>query len=83
MLAGSGPLAKVPPVVAFLVVIAVFAVAIVVRGPLGAVLLGALAIGVGVLLSATWGVLGPAARAGRVVILCVLAAAALSMLLVR
>jgi hypothetical protein len=81
LIAGDGPLARVPPVAVFVVVIALFAVAILVRGPLGAALLAALAAGVGVLLSATWRVLTPAARAGRVVILGVLIAVAVSMLL--
>jgi hypothetical protein len=76
-------LAKVPPVAAFLVVIALFATAIVVRGGIGAALLGVLAIGVGVLLAATWPALSSSARAGRVVVLAVLLAVAVSMLLTR
>lgn len=83
LLAGDGPLARVPPVAAFAVVIGLFAVAVVVRGALGALLLGVLAVGVGVLLAATWRVLAPPARAGRVVVLAVLVGIALSMLLTK
>jgi len=80
LLAGDGPLAKVPPVVAFLVVIALFATAVLVRGPVGAALLGLLAAGVGVLLANTWAVLSPSARVGRLVVLAVLVAVAVSLL---
>jgi hypothetical protein len=73
----------VPPVAVFVVVIAVFAVAMVVRGALGAALLAVLAAGIGVLLAATWRVLSPAARAGRVLILGVLVAVIVSMLLAQ
>ncbi|HEU5474397.1 MAG TPA: DUF6703 family protein [Actinophytocola sp.] len=81
LLAGDGPLTRVPPVAAFLVVTALFVVAVVVRGALGAVLLGMLALGVGGLLAATWGVLAPAQRAARVLILAVLVAVTVSMFL--
>ena len=81
LLAGNGPLARVPPVAAFALVIAVFVVAMVVRGPLGAALLGVLALGVGVLLATTWPVLAVPARAGRVIVLGALVAVAVSMLL--
>jgi hypothetical protein len=76
-------LAKVPPVAAFAVVIALFVAAVVVRGAVGAVLLGVLAVGVGGLLAGTWQVLSPSARAGRLVMLGVLIAIAASMLLAK
>jgi hypothetical protein len=83
LLAGDGPLAKVPPIAAFAVVIALFVAAVVVRGALGAALRGLLAVAVGVLLAATWQVLPASARAGRVIVLAVLVAVAASMLLVE
>jgi hypothetical protein len=83
LLAGNGPLAKVPPAVAFLAVVAVFVVAVILRGAPGAALLGLLALAVGVLLAATWRVLPTPARAGRVAVLAVLVAVAVSMLLAR
>lgn len=72
-----------PPVAAFVVVVAVFVVAVLVRGALGAVLLGVLALGVGGLLAGTWQVLRGPARAGRVLVLAVLVAVAVSMLLAK
>jgi hypothetical protein len=83
LLEGHGPLARVPPVVAFAVVAALFVAAVVVRGTLGAALLGLLAVGVAVLLAGTWRVLPAPARVGRVVILGVLVAIAVSMLLAK
>jgi hypothetical protein len=83
LLAGDGPLARVPPVVAFLVVIAIFVVAVLVKGAVGAVLLGVLALGIGALLVGTWHVLTPQARLGRAVVLAVLIAVAVSMLLAK
>lgn len=80
LLAGDGPLAKVPPVVAFLAVIAIFVAAIVVRGALGAVLLGVLALGVTVLLVGTWRALTESQRLARVLVLALLVAAAITML---
>ncbi|HEV2782578.1 MAG TPA: DUF6703 family protein [Actinophytocola sp.] len=81
LLAGDGPLARVPPVAAFFAVVAVFAVAVLVRGVLGAALLGLLAVAVGVLLASTWPALSGPARAGRVIILAALVAIAVSLLL--
>lgn len=83
LLAGEGPLARVPPAAAFVVVLALFVVAIVVRGLLGAALLGVLALGVAVLLAATWRVLAAPARVGRLVVLAALVAVALAMALNR
>jgi hypothetical protein len=79
LLAGAGPLARVPAAAAFLVVIAIFVIAMVVKGVLGAVLLGVLALGVGGLLAGTWNVLSPPARVGRMVVLGVLIAVAVSL----
>ena len=76
LLPGDGPLARVPPVAAFLVVVAVFAVAVVVGGAVGAVVLGVLALAMAWLLASTWGALHPSQRAGRVAVLLVLVAIA-------
>ncbi len=62
LLAGNGPLAKVPPVVAFGVVVVVFGLAVWLRGVVGAALLGVLGLGLLALLAATWQVLRPADR---------------------
>lgn len=80
LIGGDGPLASVPPIAAFAVVIALFAVGVVVRGVLGAALLGLLALGVAVLLAGTWAALSPPARAGRLVVLAALVAVAVSVL---
>jgi hypothetical protein len=80
LLPGDGPLARVSPLLAFLVVAAVFVIGVVVRGVTGALLLGLLAAGVAVLLAATWQVLSPAQRFGRVLVLGVVAAIAISVL---
>jgi hypothetical protein len=83
LLSGNGPLARVTPLVAFLVVAAVFAVGVIVGGGTGALLLGALAVGVAVLLAATWRVLSPGQRVGRVLITAILVAVAISVLLAK
>ncbi|SER64038.1 hypothetical protein [Actinokineospora terrae] len=80
LLGGAGPLAKVPPVVVFGVVVGVFVAGVVVRGVVGALLLGVLAVGVGVLLAATWRVLAPAQRFGRVLVLGLVVGIAVSVL---
>jgi hypothetical protein len=80
MLAGSGPLAKVPPLVAFLGVLVVFGLAIWLRGVVGAVLLGLLGLGVLGLLAATWQVLRPVDRVLRVFVVLVLAWVAFTVL---
>ncbi len=72
LLPGDGPLARVRPVVAFVLVLALFVTGVAVGGTLGAVLLGVLAVGAAVLLAATWKVLSPAHRTLRVVVLLVL-----------
>ncbi|HEX5405324.1 MAG TPA: hypothetical protein VFX16_23850 [Pseudonocardiaceae bacterium] len=80
MIAGNGPLAKVSPVVAFLVVIVVFGLAVWLRGTVGAVLLGVLGLGVLGLLAATWQSLRPAERVSRVIVVLILAGVAVSLL---
>ena len=80
LLAGRGPLAKVPPVAAFVVVLAVFGVAVWQRGVVGAVLLGVLGLGVLGLLAATWQVLKPADRVLRVLVVVILAVVAITLL---
>jgi thiol:disulfide interchange protein len=74
LLPGSGPLAGVSPVLAFLVVAAVFVVAVVVGGMVGTVLLALLAVGVAVLLATTWQRLSPPERLARTLVLAVLVA---------
>lgn len=83
LVAGEGPLAKVPPIAAFAVVMALFVTGILVRGAVGAALLGLLALGVAVLLAGTWRVLTPPARAGRLVVLAALVAVAVLVLLAK
>ncbi|WP_156893243.1 DUF6703 family protein [Actinokineospora enzanensis] len=80
LLQGRGPLSKVPPVLVFVLVIGLFVAGVLIRGPIGAALLGLLALAVVGLLVATWSVLAPAQRAGRVLILGVLVAIAVSVL---
>ncbi len=77
LLPGEGPLSRVPPVVAFAVVVAVFAAGVIVGGVLGAVLLGLLAAGVAVLLGTTWPRLTTPERLGRALVLVVLVAVAI------
>jgi hypothetical protein len=76
---GDGPLARVPPLVVFLVVTAVFATGVLVGGVAGAGLLTALAVLIGALLAAAWARLAPAERALRLVVLLVLFAIAVSL----
>ncbi|MFI6100210.1 hypothetical protein ACIA8G_32080 [Lentzea sp. NPDC051213] len=79
LLPGEGPLARVRPVVAFVVVLGLFVTGVLVGGTLGAVLLGVLIVGAIALLAATWGVLSPAQRTLRVVVLLVLVVIALEL----
>lgn len=83
LLPGDGPLARVSPLLAFVAVAAVFVVGVLVKGAVGALLLGALAVGVAVLLAATWRVLAPAQRVLRVLVLGVLVVIAVSVLLAK
>jgi hypothetical protein len=81
LLPGSGPLAGTPPVLVFLVVAVVFAVAILVGGSIGALLLALLAVGVAVLLATTWARLSPPERLARGLVLAVLVAVTIGMAL--
>lgn len=81
LLPGEGPLARVPAVAAFLGVLVVFVVAVLVAGVVGAVLLVALAVGVALLLAATWSRLTGPERAGRCLVLAVLVAVAVAQVL--
>jgi hypothetical protein len=83
LVVGDGPLSRVPPAAVFLVVAAVFVVGVLVGGVVGALLLGLLAAGVAVLLAVTWEVLAPSQRFGRVLVLGVLVAVAVSVVLVK
>lgn len=80
LVAGNGPLAKVTPVAAFVVILAVFGLAIWLRGGTGAVLLGALDLAVIGLLVGTWTALRPADRVLRLVVIVILAAVAISLM---
>lgn len=79
MRSGNGnPLSKMPPAAAFVAVAAVFATGILVGGPTGAVVLGILAVLVGLLLVASWPRLRPPERALRLIVLLMLIAVAIS-----
>lgn len=79
IIAGDGPLKKVPPVAAFFGVLVVFGIAIWLRGVVGAVLLGVLGLGVLGMLAATWQTLRPADRVLRVIVVVILAGVAVSL----
>ncbi|CCH28831.1 hypothetical protein ABZ816_27915 [Actinosynnema sp. NPDC047251] len=72
LIPGTGPLAKVPAPVVFLLVLALFIAGVWVRGAVGAALLGLLVLGVAGLLAVTWRFLAPSARVLRVLVLAVL-----------
>ena len=72
LLPGDGPLARVHPLVVFVVVAAVFAAGAIVGGTLGFALLILLAAAVAVLLATTWPRLAPRERVLRVLVLAVL-----------
>ncbi|MBW4721769.1 hypothetical protein [Saccharothrix obliqua] len=72
LIPGAGPLAKVPAPVVFVLVLALFGAGVLIRGPVGAALLGVLALGVLGLLATTWRLLAPGARVLRVLVLAVL-----------
>ncbi|HEV7907837.1 MAG TPA: DUF6703 family protein [Pseudonocardiaceae bacterium] len=78
LIPGSGPLARVPAPVVFCLVLALFVLGVWLGGPVGAVLLGVLALGVLALLAVTWRTLGTGERALRVVVLVVLVLITLS-----
>lgn len=77
LIPGDGPLSRVPPAAAFLGILALFALAILVGGTFGGVLLGLMALGVGILLGATWSRLSTPDRILRVFVLGLLVAIAL------
>jgi hypothetical protein len=83
LVSGNGPLARIPPLAVFLVVAVLFALGVVIGGGTGALLLGLLAVGVAVLLAATWHVMAPGQRAGRVLVLAIVVAVAISVLLTK
>jgi uncharacterized protein DUF6703 len=83
LIEGDGPLSRMPPLAAFLLVGVVFVVGILVGGEVGALVLGVLAAGIAVLLAVTWRALSPSERVGRVFILAVLVAVAVSVLLTK
>lgn len=83
LVAGDGPLSRVPPLAVFLTVAALFTVGVVVRGVPGALVLGALAAGVSVMLAVTWRVLAPGERIGRLLVLGLLIIVAVSVVLVK
>jgi chromate transport protein ChrA len=76
LIPGDGPLAMVPPVAAFVLVAALFAAGVLVGGAVGALLLGLLAVLVGLLLAAAWPRLRPQDRAMRLIVLLVVVAVA-------
>ncbi|MEV4317970.1 hypothetical protein [Actinocrispum sp. NPDC049592] len=77
LLPGDGPLARVRPILVFIVVIGLFAAGVGISGPLGALMLGVLALGVGVLLAVTWKALGPTDRVMRIGVFVLLVAIAI------
>lgn len=79
LLPGDGPLARVPPTAAFIVVVAVFAAAVLIGGTVGAIVLGVLALAMAWLLASTWGALHASQRAGRVSVLLILVALAIAL----
>jgi hypothetical protein len=76
LLPGDGLLARAHPVLAFVAVLLVFTVGVWWGGAPGALLLGLLALGVGVLLAATWSRLTAPDRAVRLLVLTMLVAIA-------
>lgn len=81
LVAGDGPLSRVPPLGAFLAVAVLFVVGVLVGGLFGALLLGALALAIAVMLAATWEALAPSQRFGRVLVLVILVVVAVSVVL--
>lgn len=80
LLPGNGPLARVPPALAFVAVLAVFALGAWLGGVVGAAVLMALAGGAGVLLAATWPRLSGPERTVRLLVIVVVVGIALERL---
>lgn len=81
LVAGEGPLSKVPAPAAFLVVLAVFTLGVVVGGIGGALLLGFLAFGMLVMLAGCWEVLSRSDRVLRIGVLALVVGIAVAQLL--
>ena len=80
LIPGAGPLSRVPAPAAFLLVLALFVAGVWLRGTVGALLLGLLALGVATLLATTWPLLTPSARVLRLLVLAVLVLITVSVL---
>ncbi|OKI33482.1 hypothetical protein A6A25_06360 [Saccharothrix sp. CB00851] len=80
MIPGAGPLSRVPAPAAFLLVLALFGLGVWIRGTVGALLLGLLALAVAALLATTWPLLTPSARVLRLLVLAVLVLITVSVL---
>ena len=80
LIGGRGPLTKVPPIAAFLLVIVLFGLGAWLRGTIGTVLLAVLDVGVLVLLIGTWRALSSSARVMRLVVVAILLAVEASIL---
>jgi hypothetical protein len=81
LVGGRGPLTKVPPVAAFLLVVVLFGLGVWLRGAVGTALLAVLDVGVLFLLVGTWRALSSSARVMRLVIVVILLAVEASVLL--
>ncbi|MFD0203861.1 MULTISPECIES: DUF6703 family protein [Saccharothrix] len=80
LIPGAGPLSRVPAPAAFLLVLALFGLGVWIRGTVGALLLGLLALAVAALLATTWPLLTPSARVLRLLVLAVLVLITVSVL---
>ncbi|HEX4222547.1 MAG TPA: hypothetical protein VHZ97_09320 [Pseudonocardiaceae bacterium] len=80
LIGGRGPLTKVPPMAAFLLVVVLFGLGVWLRGAVGATLLVVLDIGVLLLLAGTWRALSSSARVMRLVVVAILLAVEASVL---
>ncbi|HEY4022150.1 MAG TPA: hypothetical protein VGM75_25915 [Pseudonocardiaceae bacterium] len=80
LIGGRGPLTKLPPLAAFVVVVVLFGLGVWLRGAIGATLLAVLDIGVLILLIGTWRALSSSARVMRLVVVAILLAVEASVL---
>jgi hypothetical protein len=80
LIGGRGPLTKVPPLAAFVLVVVLFGLGVWLRGAVGATLLAVLDIGVLILLAGTWRALSSSARVMRLVVVAILLAVEASVL---